>query len=46
MRNANSQCPRSMILVRAMHQLSAPHVSHAEIAMQTIPIRMASAAPC
>ena len=31
MRNANSQLPRSMILVRALHQPPAPHVSHAEI---------------
>ena len=30
MRNANSQLPRSMILVRALHQPPGPHVSHAE----------------
>ena len=30
MRNANSQLPRSMILVGALHQPPAPHVSHAE----------------
>ena len=30
MRNANSQLPHSMILVRALHQPPAPHVSHAE----------------
>ena len=31
MRNANSQLADSMILVRALHQPPAPHVSHAEI---------------
>jgi hypothetical protein len=34
MRNANSQLPRSMILVGALHQPPAPHVSHAEIGAQ------------
>ena len=35
MRNANSQPPRSMILVRALHQPPAPHVSHAETEGET-----------
>jgi hypothetical protein len=34
MRNANSQLADSMILVRALHQPPAPHVSHAEIGAQ------------
>jgi hypothetical protein len=34
MRNANSQLTDSMILVRALHQPPAPHVSHAEIGAQ------------
>jgi hypothetical protein len=35
MRNANSQLADSMILVRALHQPPAPHVSHAETEGET-----------
>jgi hypothetical protein len=46
MRNANSQLAISMILIRALHQPPAPHVSHAETGAQDGGETVIARSPC